>query len=414
MIINRKKPILLILIAVLSSELFYFYISMLKSSVSTLSVILMRDYQLTAPNLSVIVSAFYITALILKIPAGVVVDRYGPKYPLVIAIILTALGTFLFSQASSLSLFSFSRAIIAVGYSCSLLATVKILAKYLPVRLYASLIGSTLFCGYLGASFSGYPLSSIINTFSWIQVFIWISMIGIAIAVLLFFSLDGSDGNKTDTNHSLLATIAQSLALLKQPQIIILAVFTGIIVSGAIGIADLWGRLYLFKILGMDKNSAAFVSTTMVYLGVSVGSLIWGIIQSAVQGGRKTLFIIANINALLIISFFFFGIESITILAIIGFLIGALSASKVICYDIARSLVDYKNLAVIVGILAMSVTGMAAIIQLITGFILKISQQFFTDTGTTYTIAVLSFPIILMFAAGLSLFIKPKLNNPGI
>jgi sugar phosphate permease len=407
----KNKSILLILVAILSSELFYFYISMLKSSVSTLSVLMIRDYDLTAPNLSVIVSAFYITALILKIPAGVIVDRYGPKYPLVIAIILTAIGTFLFSQSSSLLLFSLSRAIIAIGYSCSLLATVKILAKYLPARLYALLIGSTLFCGYLGASFSGYPLATIINIYPWSQVFVWISIIGITLAIIIFISLDSSNDVNESTDHTLLKTITQSLGLLKQPQIVILAIFTGVIVSGAIGIADLWGRLYLYKFSDIDKDSAAFVSTTMVYLGISVGSLIWGTIQSAIQGGRMTLFLITLINALLIIAFFFFGIRSITMLSIIGFLIGATSASKVICYDIARSLVDYKNLAVIVGILAMSVTGMAAVIQLIAGTVLKISQQIFTQPETNYTVTILSLPCILILAAILSLFIKPKIDS---
>jgi len=407
---HLKKLTFVTLLALISAEIFYFYISMLKSSVTTISIILIRDYNLTAPDLSVIVSAFYVTALVLKLPAGVIVDRYGPKYPLLIAIILSALGALMFSQSEHILMFSISRAFMAIGYSCSLLAAVKILAKYLPQRLYALLIGTTLFCGYLGASFAGYPLSKLVSIYTWDYVFISISIVGVALAILLFISLENENNQIPGEKHTLIEKIKQSFDLLKNPQIIILALFTGILLSGAVGIADLWGKLYLFEIQGIDKSTAAFVSTTMIYLGVSIGSLVWGIIQSTFHCGRLTLFWIALSATGLSTLFFLIGDNSITALGIVGFLLGALSASKVICYDLARSLVDYKNLAVVVGILAMSVTGMGAVIQLLTGYVLHVSQNIFESQDMPYHIAILTFPAVLLIAAVLALFIKPKIQ----
>ena len=409
-----KKFTFVTLLALITAELFYFYISMLKASVGTLSALLIRDYGMTVPDLSMMVSVFYIVALLLKVPVGVLVDYYGPKYPLIIVILLCALGAFVFSQASSLIAFIGSRSLMAIGYSCALLATVKIFVKYVPRRLYAFLIGTTLFCGYLGSSFAGYPLAKLTGMFHYNHIFIGISIIGVTLAIVLFTSLENDEPSIATEKRTLFAASKQTFLLLKNPQIILLSLFTGILVSGAICIADLWGKLYLVKVFSMNNNSAAFVSTTMIYLGISVGSFVWGIIQSVFRCGRFTLFSIAIITALSSLSFFLMGDASVIVLACLGFILGSLSAAKVICYDLVRSLVGYKNLAAIVGILAMSVTGMGGIIQLFIGFVFYLVKGFFGDANISYNITIITIPVILLIAAVLALFIKVQpLQNDG-
>lgn len=380
---------------------------MLKASVSSLSSTLIYTYGLRAPELSVIASVFYFTALTLKIPAGIVVDRYGPKYPLIFSVIITALGVLWFSQSSTFIMFCLSRALLAFGYGCALLAAVKVFVMYLPQRWYAFLIGSTLFCGYLGASFAGLPLTKILEASpSWSHVFFIISLVGFAIALIMFVSLDNDSQDDFVQHHTLWATVCESFALLRSPKLLALACYTGVIVSGAICTADLWGKLYLTKVNMMSPEVAAFASTTIIYLGISVGSFTWGSIQSAFQCGRVTLFFIAIFTALTACIFFYSGMQSVVALSITGFILGALSASKVVCYDLARKLVDYKNLAVVVALLAMSVTGMGAIIQVLIGYVFHFASAHFDNTSTVYNIAVATIPIILMLTALIALAIK--------
>lgn len=403
-----KKITLGALMAILCAEIFYFYISMLKASISTLSVILIQNYGLTAPMLSVIVSVFYITAVMLKLPAGVVVDRYGPKYPLIICVLITSIGVFWFSQATTYSMFLLSRAFLAVGYGCALLATVKIFVKYFPNRLYAFLIGTTLFCGYLGASSAGYPFARIIQAFPWSTVLLVTSMIGFTIAAILFISLDNDESDIALPPRTLAATFHESLLLLLNLRLLALACYAGIIISGAISTADLWGKLYLSKVNSISEESAAFASTTMIYLGIAIGSFLWGIIQSTFSCGRKSLSAIAIITVLISIGFFFSGSQSIFLLSVMGFLLGIFSAAKVVCYDLARQIVGYKNLAVVVGLLATFVTAMGAIIQLLIGYVFSIASLYFVSISSVYSIAVATIPVVLAFAAFIALFIGEK------
>lgn len=402
-----KKFTLLAIIGIFSAELFYFYISMLKASISSLSGTLIHSYGLSAPQLSLIASAFYFTALFLKIPAGIIVDRYGPKYPLILSVLITSLGVLWFSQSSTFTMFLFSRALLAVGYGCALLAAVKIFVMYLPQRWYAFLIGSTLFCGYLGASFAGLPLIKILETYpNWSHIFFIISMLGFAIAIMMFISLDNQHEDEFVHHRTLWNTVCESFSLLRNPKLLALACYTGVIVSGAICTADLWGKLYLTKVSMVSPEMAAFASTTMIYLGISIGSFMWGSIQSAFQCGRITLFFIAIFTALTACVFFFVGLQSVIALSIAGFILGALSASKVVCYDLARKLVDYKNLAVVVALLAMSVTAMGAVIQVLIGYVFHIASAHFDNIPAVYNTAVATIPIVLLLTALIALTIK--------
>ena len=168
-------------------------------------------------------------------------------------------------------------------------------------------------------------------------------------------------------NH-LYHTLNQASRLFKNKQVVYITLYCGLIVAAPICIADLWGKLYLVNIYGIDSNFAGYISTTLIYLGIALGSLIWGILHSIFIFDTKTLKTVSTFMFILLIVFFVAPISSPIIVAIVAFMIGALAAVKVVCYELAKRYVTYDNLAVVVAFMAMSVTFSSFVLVSLVGF----------------------------------------------
>jgi len=334
---------------------------------------------------------------VLKIPMAILIDKYGVKKLLVIVIFMTSMGAILFAVSDGFYCFLIARMLMAVSYASALLCAVKVISQYFNARLYAFSVGFILFMGYLGASFAGGPLALLIHEFDIKTTFIAIGILGIAMMLLIFFFME--NGENINSNVSLKDFFISSLKILKNKQIIYLGLYTGLIVSGAICIADLWGKLYFVNIYGMDKVIASSVSTTPIYLGISFGALIWGFLHSTLNFTNKILKIAAVSMFVLIAVFFvmpkYASIETITIVA---FLLGVMASVKVVCYELIKKFVTYDNLAITVALLAMSVTFGSFIVQMLVGLIEYVISHLTNNITISYSAVAVSLSL-LMFVA---------------
>jgi len=76
---------------------------------------------------------------IMQIPAGILVDRYGPRHVSSIGMILAGLGSMLFGLTSNLWIIYISRIIVGLGTSVLLVSILKIQANWFNVDEFSSL-----------------------------------------------------------------------------------------------------------------------------------------------------------------------------------------------------------------------------------------------------------------------------------
>lgn len=389
----KKQSLFIIILVGLMLISFYFYSSMLKASMSSVAIILKNSYSINEFELSLLSSVFYMVAGILKVPMGILIDRYGAKRILLLVVLFTSIGSILFAYSECFYGFLIARIFMSISYASALLCAVKVISQYFPVRLYAFLVGFVLFTGYLGASFAGGPLSSLINSYGIEATYSIIGIVGIFIMLVLAVKMENSDAKNHTT--TLKEFLKSSFNIIKNRQVVYLALYTGLIVAGPICMADLWGKLYLVEIYGVSKINAGFIATTAIYLGISVGSLIWGVLHSVFVFDKKTLIFISILMAISIVIFFIIPQFSLLFAIIVGFLIGMFSAVKVVCYELVKRYVSYQNLALVVALLAMSVTFGSFIIQTIVGLIQYIAACFTDDLFISYTAAIAILPLLI-------------------
>jgi MFS family permease len=122
-------------------SLFFFYDYLLKFSVSILKPALMEDFNITPTDFGFIISMYMITYTVMQIPAGILIDRKGPRKIITFAAVICGLGCVLFSYADTTLLLLLGRAFIGLGASFSLVTCSKLAATWFNPNRFAFLFG---------------------------------------------------------------------------------------------------------------------------------------------------------------------------------------------------------------------------------------------------------------------------------
>src|SRR5579872_2988762 len=97
------------------SAFFMFYKYALEVSPSIMTSTLMSTFNITGIELGNLAACYFYAYLLLQIPAGLLLDRFGPRKVTTIAIALCAFGSILFAQSASLFSAGVGRFLIGTG-----------------------------------------------------------------------------------------------------------------------------------------------------------------------------------------------------------------------------------------------------------------------------------------------------------
>jgi sugar phosphate permease len=133
----------------------------------------------------VILASVYLYAyLAMQIPSGLMTDRIGPRKITCIFLLLAATGTFLTSVADSFALVVLGKIMIACGMAVVYIPLTKILAVWFRKKDFATLNGSIIAVGNVGAIAAGAPIAMLVDTLGWRDVFFIIGVITLILAFL--------------------------------------------------------------------------------------------------------------------------------------------------------------------------------------------------------------------------------------
>ncbi|WP_032113075.1 MFS transporter [Candidatus Paracaedibacter symbiosus] len=118
------------------ASLFYFYEMILRASPSVMTDDLMRDFGVDSTALGVLSSFYYYAYVILQVPCGIIVDRFGTRRVVTFSTLLCVIGSLCFAYSDSLPLAQLGRFLIGAGSACAFISCLKISADwFLPAQL---------------------------------------------------------------------------------------------------------------------------------------------------------------------------------------------------------------------------------------------------------------------------------------
>ncbi|MEH7748232.1 MFS transporter, partial [Neobacillus drentensis] len=147
---------------------------------------LMKDFNITASTIGLLASIQFFAYAGLQIPVGILSDRFGPNFFLVIGTLLAGIGTLIYSTASHEAVFLFARLLVGTGDAAIWVNLVLILSQWFKVREFVGLLGIAGMAGSFGFLLATVPLSAWITISGWRAPFFTSGILLLLCSLLLY------------------------------------------------------------------------------------------------------------------------------------------------------------------------------------------------------------------------------------
>jgi MFS family permease len=146
-----------------------------------------RDIGITAGDLGLLTSAFFLFFAGCQPLLGVLLDRYGPRRVQTALLAMAALGSGLFGLAGSLPELILARVLIGLGFAGGLMAAIKVFTLWFPPQRWGLITGFHMMAGGAGSMAATLPIQWSLSVMSWQGLFFWLAGICLATAAILYF-----------------------------------------------------------------------------------------------------------------------------------------------------------------------------------------------------------------------------------
>lgn len=161
-----------------------------RSSLGVAGLLAEQRFGITPGQLSVFVVLQIGIYAILQIPAGVLVDRYGPRRMLLGAAGLMGIGQLLFAVAPSYSLALLARALLGAGDAMTFISVLRFAARQFSPRRYPLVVALTSMAGMLGNLLATLPLTVLLGSAGWSASYAFAASLSLVIGVAAWLLLD--------------------------------------------------------------------------------------------------------------------------------------------------------------------------------------------------------------------------------
>lgn len=149
-----------------------------------LSPVLAEDLQLSASALGSVIGAMFIATMAMQIPAGVALDRFGPRRVLPLMLGVAGIGSLIFSRAVELEWVYAGRILLGIGFASSSAAAHILFSRWFPHDRFAQVSGIMVAIGGVGGLTGTYPLATVVEVIGWRPALLAVGLFTLAVAIL--------------------------------------------------------------------------------------------------------------------------------------------------------------------------------------------------------------------------------------
>jgi predicted MFS family arabinose efflux permease len=249
----------------------YFFSYLYRTVNAVIGPGLASELDLTAGQLGMLTSAYFITFAAAQIPVGIFLDSHGPRRVETALLLIAALGAFLFSIGEGLWGLVIGRALIGLGVAACLMGAFKAMVEWFPRDRLPLMNGLIVASGGLGAMVATAPTEAIVSAVGWRYGFVALAVATVAAALLLWFVVPERDrrpvAGAAPTGG--MRTIYASRVFWR------VAPLSALSQGSFLAIQTLWAGPWLRDIAGLDPRAVSFTLLAGA-AGFVVGNLVGG------------------------------------------------------------------------------------------------------------------------------------------
>ena len=216
-------------------------------------------FDLGPRDLGLLTSAYFLAFAAMQLPAGVLIDRYGPRRVQSVLFLAASAGAGLFASAHTWPMLLLGRALIGLGCSGAFVTGVKAVALWLPPERRTRGNASLVMCGGLGAMAASMPSWSGAYGLDWRALFGVLAALALAVSVLVWMLVP-------DTAPAPAGTGGVTAGLLKvtaDPRFWRVAPLSATVVGSVFAFHGLWAARWLADVAGLGPQAIGMVLLAM-------------------------------------------------------------------------------------------------------------------------------------------------------
>ncbi len=253
-----------------------YYLSYLLRTVNAvISPELTNELGLSAADLGLLTSTYFLAFGLAQVPVGIALDRLDPRRVEGGLLLLTAAGSVAFALGDSMSSLSGARALIGLGVSACLMASLKGFAMWYPPERQSSMTGFIMAAGALGALTASAPVEAVLPVLGWRGVF-WV-IAGVALGAALFVMRSLPDEAAQASEDSVGAALVVVGRIYASAAFLRFAASSTFFVGGFMAMQSLWAVPWLMNVSGLDLAEAARM-LVVLNVGMLSGQLSIGML----------------------------------------------------------------------------------------------------------------------------------------
>jgi len=221
---------------------------------AVISIELTRELSLSPGALGLMTAAYFVAFGAMQLPAGVLLDRYGPRRVEPALLGIAAVGALAFALADGVPGLLVARGLIGAGVSVCLMAPLKAIATWYPQERRASLSGWIMVAAGVGALAATTPLELALRVASWRTIFVVIAAATFGAAMLIAWLVPDTPRQRATGSGAQWAGVREVLA---HRRFWWIAPLAAIGIGQFMAVQGLWAVPWLVEVNGYDRAVAA-------------------------------------------------------------------------------------------------------------------------------------------------------------
>ena len=251
---------------------------------AVLAPTLAAEFGLSAGGLGLLSSMYFFAFVFCQLPVGVAMDRWGPRRVNATLLLVAAAGGTWFAFAETAPAAMAARALIGVGVSVALMASLTAFVLWYPADRLATMNAIAFSVGMVGAIAATVPLELLLRVWPWRQAFLLIVGLTLMVSFVLWLWVpERRAETRSAQPWAGLGKLFTDAAFLR------VAVCVGASQCAAVALSTLWIATWLRDVAGYTPAGVAR-GLLAVNVAMVVGYLVFGRAADALQRrGRDAL-----------------------------------------------------------------------------------------------------------------------------
>ncbi|MFE8700762.1 nitrate/nitrite transporter [Cytobacillus sp. FJAT-54145] len=312
---------------------------------------LMTDFSITASMVGLITSIQFFVYTGLQVPMGILADRYGPHFFLIIGAALTGIGTIIYSLSAHEFVLFFARILTGIGDATIWVNMVLVLAQWFNKKEFTRLIGFAGMTGSLGFLMATVPFSGLIVFLGWRGAFLSAGVCLCLCSIFLYFILVQKSKQtiivKNKGQNEKTWFLLRRIFSNRQAWALFFCHFG--LVGGYIGFIGSWAVPYLMDVHGMTRLDASQLIMISL-IGALMGAPLIGWVSSYLNAIKRP-YILFHIIVLLCWSTFLLFTEPppLIVIYLLFFIIGFGFGANSLTFAVVRLTFPLKESGIVTG-----------------------------------------------------------------